>query len=122
MLIGGVRQAIGGRLPTVVVLSTAAMVFMIPVCFTASFSGRSSLTALWGYRVFYRLYQPCAFFGFLILRNVVYSDTVAVMVLFTPGCAEYGRYKTGIAARGITFSTQTFSAKLISALSAAWAP
>ena len=35
MLIGGVRQAIGGWLPTVMVLSAAALVFMIPVCFTA---------------------------------------------------------------------------------------
>ncbi|MDR0640858.1 MAG: glycoside-pentoside-hexuronide (GPH):cation symporter, partial [Treponema sp.] len=209
MLIGGVRQAIGGWLPTVVILSSAALVFMIPVCFTAKEKYAppadenkvglkdmfrfiiknkylliiySSLIIAMGLNTgsgltmyftrynlgneafimtmtllqitpmmlssalipfitrridkFYVLFwsllasgvlgiiayfigytNQALFFGFLILRNIVYSGTVAVMYLFTPDCAEYGRYQTGIAAPGISFSIQTFSAKLISALS-----
>ncbi len=42
--------------------------------------------------------------------------TATLMYMFTPDCAEYGRYKTGIAAPGITFATQTFFVKLQSAL------
>jgi Na+/melibiose symporter-like transporter len=59
------------------------------------------------------------FFALLLLRNITYSGIVAVMFLFTPDCAEYGRYQTGIAAPGISFSIQTFSSKLINALSTA---
>lgn len=35
---------------------------------------------------------------------------------FTPDCYEYGRYKTGLNLRGVTFAVQTFSAKISSAL------
>jgi len=45
--------------------------------------------------------------------------TTVLMYMFTPDCAEYGRYKTGIAAPGITFSMQTFFVKLQSALATA---
>jgi sugar (glycoside-pentoside-hexuronide) transporter len=211
MLIGGVRQAIGGWLPTVTVLSVAALVFMIPVCFTAKekytpppgekevglkemiqfISKNKYLLIIYGGLVismglntgsgltmyfarynlgneafimtmtllqitpmmlvsalipfitrridkFHILYwsllvsgalgiiayfagysNQTVFFSFLILRNITYSGVVAVMFLFTPDCAEYGRYQTGIAAPGVSFSIQTFSAKLISALSTA---
>jgi Na+/melibiose symporter-like transporter len=37
--------------------------------------------------------------------------------MFTPDCAEYGHYSSGVSAPGIAFSIQTFSAKLTSALS-----
>lgn len=36
--------------------------------------------------------------------------------MFTPDCAEYGHYKTGKSYLGITFATQTFFAKLQSAV------
>jgi Na+/melibiose symporter-like transporter len=38
------------------------------------------------------------------------------MFMFTPDCAEYGLFKSGISAPGISFSIQTFSAKLTAAL------
>lgn len=41
--------------------------------------------------------------------------------MFTPDCAEYGRFKTGVDAKGITFSIQTFSSKLTAALNSALA-
>ena len=36
---------------------------------------------------------------------------------FTPDCAEYGQYTTGIEAKGITFAIQTFAVKLAAAVS-----
>lgn len=60
--------------------------------------------------------------GFIIL-SVLRSMPLAVisiaMALFTPDCAEYGKYKTGIEAKGITFAIQTFVAKLTAAISGA---
>ncbi len=60
--------------------------------------------------------------GFIIL-SVLRSLPLAVisiaMALFTPDCAEYGKYKTGIEAKGITFAIQTFVAKLTAAVSGA---
>ena len=37
--------------------------------------------------------------------------------MFTPDCAEYGQYKTGTDAKGITFAIQTFSTKINAAVS-----
>ena len=41
--------------------------------------------------------------------------------MFTPDCAEYGQYKSGISAKGITFAIQTFSVKITAAISSALA-
>ncbi len=57
--------------------------------------------------------------GFLITSTLVaipVGMTTTLNFMFTPDCAEYGRYKSGIAAPGITFATQTFFVKLQSAL------
>ena len=40
-----------------------------------------------------------------------------MMFMFTPDCAEYGKYTTGVDAKGITFAIQTFAAKLTGAVS-----
>lgn len=59
------------------------------------------------------------FIGFLITSTLVALPvglTTTLSFMFTPDCAEYGRYKSGIAAPGITFATQTFFVKLQSAL------
>jgi Na+/melibiose symporter-like transporter len=45
------------------------------------------------------------------------SATGILNFMFTPDCAEYGQYKTGINAKGITFAIQTFSAKITGAVS-----
>lgn len=39
-----------------------------------------------------------------------------MMFMFTPDCAEYGKFTTGIDAKGITFALQTFAAKLTGAI------
>ena len=41
--------------------------------------------------------------------------------MFTPDCAEYGQYKSGISAKGITFAIQTFSVKITGAVSSSLA-
>lgn len=60
--------------------------------------------------------------GFIILsvlRSIPLAVVSIAMALFTPDCAEYGKYKTGIEAKGITFAIQTFVAKLTAAVSGA---
>lgn len=42
-----------------------------------------------------------------------------LMFMFTPDCAEYGKYTSGIEANGITFAIQTFMVKLTAAISGA---
>jgi Na+/melibiose symporter-like transporter len=39
------------------------------------------------------------------------------MFMFTPDCAEYGRFKSGTEAKGITLAMQTFMAKLTGSIS-----
>ncbi len=61
-----------------------------------------------------------SFIVFAILsavRSVPVSIVGVMLFLFTPDCAEYGKYTTGIDAKGITFSIQTFMVKLTSAVS-----
>lgn len=52
-----------------------------------------------------------------VLRAIPGSAIGVLMFMFTPDCAEYGRYKTGTDAKGITFAIQTFSSKIGSAVS-----
>ena len=55
----------------------------------------------------------------LFLRGIPLGLWTITMYMFTPDCAEYGHYKTGINASGITFATQTFAVKLMTAVSTA---
>ena len=41
--------------------------------------------------------------------------------MFTPDCAEYGQFASGISAKGITFAIQTFSVKITGAVSSSLA-
>lgn len=61
---------------------------------------------------------------FLVLtciRTVPMSIMGILAFMFTPDCAEYGQFKSGISARGITFSIQTFTVKLTGAVSSSLA-
>ena len=53
------------------------------------------------------------------LRSVPLAILGVMLFLFTPDCAEYGKFKTGIEAKGITFAIQTFMVKLTAAVSSA---
>ncbi len=53
------------------------------------------------------------------IRSIPLAIVSLEMCMFTPDCAEYGRFKTGTEAKGITFAVQTFMAKLTSSISGA---
>ena len=55
------------------------------------------------------------------LRTVPMSIVGILAFMFTPDCAEYGQYKSGISAKGITFAIQTFSVKITGAVSSSLA-
>ncbi len=53
------------------------------------------------------------------LRALPLSVMGLEMFMFTPDCAEYGRFKSGTEAKGITFAVQTFMAKLTGSIASA---
>ena len=53
------------------------------------------------------------------IRSVPLAVVALEMFMFTPDCAEYGRFKSGTEAKGITFAVQTFMAKLTGSVSGA---
>ncbi len=55
------------------------------------------------------------------IRTVPMSVVGILAFMFTPDCAEYGQYKSGISAKGITFAIQTFSVKITGAVSSSLA-
>ena len=62
--------------------------------------------------------------SFIILtciRCIPLSIVGILAFMFTPDCAEYGQYKSGISAKGITFAIQTFSVKITGAVSSSLA-
>ena len=52
-----------------------------------------------------------------VLRGIPLAFPAFLIFMFTPDCAEYGKFKSGTDAKGITFAVQTFSAKLTSSVS-----
>lgn len=52
-----------------------------------------------------------------MLRSIPVGIVGVLAFIFTPDCAEYGQYKTGTEAKGITFAIQTFAVKLSAAAS-----
>ena len=53
------------------------------------------------------------------IRSIPLAVLGLEMFMFTPDCAEYGRFKTGTEAKGITFAVQTFMAKLTGSIASA---
>ena len=51
------------------------------------------------------------------IRSIPLAVVALEMFIFTPDCAEYGRFKSGTDAKGITFAVQTFMAKLTGSIS-----
>ena len=64
--------------------------------------------------------QPL-FLTLTCIRTIPMSLVGILAFMFTPDCAEYGQYKSGINAKGITFAIQTFSVKITGAISSALA-
>ena len=75
-----------------------------------------------GLVIYFAGYGNKAFFlTMTIIRCVPLSIVGILAFMFTPDCAEYGQFKTGINAKGITFAIQTFSVKITGAISSALA-
>ncbi len=75
-----------------------------------------------GFVIYFVGYENQTLFIVLTCIRAVPMCVVGVLAfMFTPDCAEYGEYKTGISAKGITFAIQTFSVKITGAVSSSLA-
>ncbi len=75
-----------------------------------------------GLVIYFSGYDNRALFLTLTCVRTVPMSIVGILAfMFTPDCAEYGEYKTGISAKGITFAIQTFSVKITAAVSSSLA-
>lgn len=73
-----------------------------------------------GFAIYFAGYENKYIFLALTVIRAVPASIIGIMnFMFTPDCAEYGRYKTGTDAKGITFAIQTFSVKIASAVASA---
>ena len=61
------------------------------------------------------------FITLTVIRTIPMSVLGILAFMFTPDCAEYGQFKSGISAKGITFAIQTFSVKITGAVSSSLA-
>ncbi|MBP3674613.1 MAG: MFS transporter [Oscillospiraceae bacterium] len=75
-----------------------------------------------GLVIYFAGYDNKAFFLVMTCIRCVPLSVVGILnYMFTPDCAEYGQYKSGISAKGITFAIQTFSVKITGAVSSSLA-
>ncbi len=75
-----------------------------------------------GLLIYFLGYQDKLIFLVLTcIRCVPLSIAGILAFMFTPDCAEYGEFKSGISAKGITFAIQTFSVKITGAVSSSLA-
>ena len=75
-----------------------------------------------GLLIYFLGYENRTLFLVLTCLRAIPMCLVGVLAfMFTPDCAEYGQYKSGISAKGITFAIQTFSVKITGAVSSALA-
>jgi glycoside/pentoside/hexuronide:cation symporter, GPH family len=87
--------------------------FRLYLFFTIWFIVSSVLTYLVGYSNFAILMAA------MLLRGIGFGFVMVMMFMFAPDCVEYGTFKSGNRAAGITFSMQSFAIKLTGGLSAA---
>ena len=75
-----------------------------------------------GLVIYFLGYENKALFLVLTCIRTIPMSIVGILAfMFTPDCAEYGQYKSGISAKGITFAIQTFSVKITGAVSSSLA-
>lgn len=109
-------------LVAVMAVPMALIAFLLPTVlkkvdkFTAYFSSLLA-NAVIGFLIYFLGYGNATVYIILrAIQAVPIAVAVIVSFMFTPDCAEYGQYKTGTDARGITFAIQTFSSKVSSAI------
>lgn len=77
----------------------------------------NTVAAALGFAMYFIGWQDKTLFIVLtVIRSLFTSVTGTLGFMFTPDCAEYGQYKTGVDAKGITFSIQTFTTKIAAAV------
>lgn len=77
----------------------------------------NTVAALLGIAMYFIGWQNKLLFVVLtVVRGLFTSVTGTLGFMFTPDCAEYGYYKTGVDAKGISFSIQTFTTKIAAAI------
>jgi len=77
----------------------------------------SVFTTLIGFVIYLVGYQNTMLFLILtVLRAIPMAFPLFLVFMFTPDCAEYGKFKSGTDAKGITFAVQTFSAKITASI------
>lgn len=77
---------------------------------------------LLGFAIYFTGYGNQSLFLVLTCIRTVPMSIVGILAyMFTPDCAEYGEYKSGFSAKGITFAIQTFSVKITGAVSSSLA-
>jgi Na+/melibiose symporter-like transporter len=70
-----------------------------------------------GFIIYFVGYENHTLFLVLTCLRAIPLCIVGVLAfMFTPDCAEYGQYKSGISAKGITYAIQTFSVKITAAI------
>ena len=75
-----------------------------------------------GLVIYFAGYENKTLFMVLTCIRTIPMSVVGILAfMFTPDCAEYGEYKSGISAKGITFAIQTFSVKITGAISSSLA-
>lgn len=75
------------------------------------------LNMILGFVMFFAGWEnKTAFIVLSIVRSIPGGIVGIINFMFTPDCAEYGQFKTGVDAKGITFAVQTFSAKITAAV------
>ena len=80
------------------------------------------LNVIFGFAIFFCGWENKTLFIILnVLRAAPASIQGVLAFMFTPDCAEYGQYKSGVSATGITFAIQTFSVKITAAISSSLA-
>ena len=78
----------------------------------------NALNVAFDFAIFFCGWENKVLFSVLnVLRAAPASIQGVLAFMFTPDCAEYGQYKSGVSATGITFAIQTFSVKITAAVS-----
>ena len=80
------------------------------------------LCVVLGFVIYFTGYDNQGLFLTLTCIRTIPMSIVGILAfMFTPDCAEYGEFKSGISAKGITFAIQTFSVKITGAVSSSLA-
>ena len=80
------------------------------------------LNILLGLVIYFAGYGNQTFFLVMTCIRTIPMSVVGILAfMFTPDCAEYGQFKSGISAKGITFAIQTFSVRITGAVSSSLA-